>query len=438
MDTSTIISLIIVFLTFTFLISEKINKVVVVMLGAILLILTQVFVSPMASSQEMAFEFISKNLDVLGFIVGMMVLIGIIQESGFFESIAIRFVKGIKGNPRALVVILAILTFCMTVFLENISTILILVPITLILIKQLKLPYLPYLFVIVSVANVAGSATPISDPSTYYQAKVVGLSFGEVISNAGVIAVITAIITVIYTLIIFKKSLEGVSVNKEDVALFKPESAIKDKKRILIGLPLLILAIGLIIGKDYLKTQFGIALDNASIMLGAGFLAILIFKIDMKTIFNKIIDWEMIFFFIGLFIIIGSLEYTGVIHNLANWLVEITSGAMTMLTFVVTMGSSVISILINNVPYNITMVSAIQSMAKSGVDVYPLWWALNLGTSIGGAGSIIGATCNVIAFSLAEKEGLKVNFLRYMLIAIPLVLINGLIAFLIIWVKYLR
>lgn len=437
MEIHALLSIIIVVVTFGFLISEKINKVVVAMLGAILLIILQIFSSPEISSQEVAFDFISRNLDVLGFVVGMMILIGIIQESGMFESIAIRLVKAIKGNPKALIVVLGILTFIMTVFLENISTTLILVPIVLILIKQFKLPYLPYLFVIVSVANVAGASTPISDPATYYQAKTVGLSFGEMVTNAGLIAFITAVISIIYTLIIFRKPLSEVTVKEKEVELFDPKSAIKDKRLIVLGVPLLAISIILIALKDFIHTKFGIQLDNASIMLGASFLAILIFNIDIKTVFTKIIDWEIVFFFVGLFIIIGSLEHNGVIQSLATGILNITQGDRTLLTFIITFGSSLVSILVNNVPYIITMVGAVKSLGDSGIDVYPLWWALNLGACIGGAGSLIGATCNVVSFGLAEKEGYKTNFLKYMLLALPLVLINSLTAFLIIWIRYL-
>lgn len=190
-------------------------------------------------------------------------------------------------------------------------------------------------------------------------------------------------------------------------------------------------------GKEYLARASGITLDNATITIGASFLAILLFHKNPQKIFNRLIDWEIIFFFIGLFIVVGALEFTFVIDALAHYLVQLTNGNMTLLLLLISIGSGVISTFIDNVPYNITMVGAIQAMAESGIVVYPLWWALNLGTSIGGAGSPIAAACNVILFGQAEKEKIHVNFAKYLLLALPLVVINALVAFGIIWFRYL-
>lgn len=432
------ISIIVLAIVYFFLITEKVNKVIVAILGASLLIMMQVFRTASHTSQENAFEFISNNLDVLGFVIGMMILVGIVKESGVFEALAIKLVQMVKGNPHALLVVIGYLTLIMTTFLSNIPTVLIIVPIIIVLIRELKLPYFPYFFIMVVMANIGGAMTPISDPTTYYQAKTVGLGFVEVITNSGIIVLLLSVVTTIYSLLIFRKQLAKVKVNPSAVADFKPKSAIKNKKVLFYGLPILFITIILMMSKEFFHSRFGITLDNATITLGASFTAIFIFHRNPKIIFEELIDWEIIFFFMGLFVVVGALEFTHVIDLLARYLVDITNGSMVVLLLLISVGSAFLSTFIDNVPYNITMVGAIQAMAASGIAVYPLWWALNLGTSIGGAGSPIAAACNVIAFGQAEQENWHTNFVKYLMYSLPLVFINGIIAFVIIWLRYVR
>lgn len=432
------VSLAVLAVVYFFLISEKLNKVIVAVLGAASLILMQVFRTASHTSQEGALEFVSGNLDILGFVVGIMVLVGIVRESGFFEMIAIWLVKKVKGQPVLLLWAIGYLTLGMTAVFSNIPTVLILTPILLILIRELKLPYFPYFFTMVVLANIGGAMTPISDPTTYYQAKTVGLGFREVVTNSGVIVLMLSVVSLVYSSFIFRNELKKVKVKKEDVEEYKPKEAIRNKRLMWLGMPLLGLTILLLISKSAIFELTEITLDNATLTIGAGFLAMLLFHEEPDRVFKELIDWEIIFFFIGLFIVVGALEFTHVIEALAHLLVQITQGSETALLLMISTGSALLSTFIDNVPYNITMVGAIQNMVKQGVYVYPLWWALNLGTSIGGAGSPIAAACNVIAFSQAERNKMHTNFLKYLVYALPLVVINSLIAFGVIWVRYLR
>lgn len=432
-----LISLAVLAVVYFFLITEKLPKAIVAILGAVTLIVMQVFRTIDHSSQENAFTFISHNLDILGFVIGMMVLVGIVRESGLFEAVAIGLVKLVKGHPFLLLIALGYMTLLMTGLFSNIPTVLILIPVLLVLIKELKLPAMPFLFTIVTMANIGGAMTPISDPTTYYQAKTVGLSFTEVVSNSGVIVLVLSVISLAYISFIFRKQLSAVKVKAKDVALFKPMSAIQDRYILRVGVPIAIISIVLMVLKERIATWTGVTLDNATITLGASFLSILLFHKEPREIFRNLIDWEIIFFFMGLFIVVGALEFTEVIQALAKVLIDLTQGNLTALLFIISLGSGMLSTFIDNVPYNITMVSAIQAMEKSGIWVYPLWWALNLGTSIGGAGSPIAAACNVIAFGQAEKEKFHINFVKYLIAAFPLVIINSLATFVILWLRYL-
>lgn len=432
-----VVSLLVLLVVYYFLITEKINKVLVAGLGAVVLVLAQVFRSAAHSSQDNAINFIAHNLDILGFVIGMMILVGIVQESGVFEALAIWLVKKIHGNHYLLLAVIGYLTLLMTVLFSNIPTILIVAPITLILIRELKLPFLPYIFIMVTMANLGGAATPISDPTTYYQSKTVGLGFAEVVTNSGIIVLALSVIVLLYSFLVFRKELKTIKVNPKDVALFKPTAALRNKRVLYRGTPILVIVILLMVLKEQIEHWTGVSLGNATITLGGAFLSMLIFHREPKKVFRYLIDWEIIFFFMGLFVVVGSLEFTQIIEKLSEFLVHISNGNLTILTFLTTTLSGVLSTFIDNVPYNITMVAAIQAMEKSGVFVYPLWWALNLGTSIGGAGSPIAAACNVIAFGQAEKEGYHFNFGKYLKLALPLVVINCLITFGIIWLRYL-
>jgi Na+/H+ antiporter NhaD/arsenite permease-like protein len=435
LTTLSYVSIAVLIVVYFFLITEKLNKVIVTGLGATFVILAQLFQGK-GSPQEIGFEYIHHNLDVLGFVIGMMVLVGIVRESGFFEAVAIWLVKVVKGNPFWLLVSLCYLTLLMTSLLSNIPTVLILTPIVLILVRELKLPLLPFLIGVVTFANIGGAMTPISDPTTYYEAKTVGLSFIEVVENSGVGVWLMSFTSIAYLLLLFRKPLAAVKVSAKDVAAFKPASAIKNKKIMAIGLPLLFGSILVMILKESIASYTGIHVDNASVVLFASLIAMLVFKKEPRDIFMNIIDWEIIFFFMGLFVTIGALEHNGVISALGLYLVDVSKGSVPVLLFLLSVGSGILSTFIDNVPYNITMVSAVQAMAKAGIAVYPLWWALNLGTSLGGAGSPIGAACNVVAVGIAEKEGKHVKFMKYFLHAFPLVVINALVAFAFLYVKF--
>lgn len=431
------ISVIVLLVVYFFLITERLPKAIVAILGAVVLIVMQVFRTADASSQENAFGFISHNLDILGFVIGMMILVGIVRESGVFEAAAIALVKIVKGRPAWLLVAFGYLTLVMTAFFSNIPTVLILAPVVLVLIRELKLPALPFLFTIVTMANLGGAMTPISDPTTYYQAKVVGLSFTEVVSNSGLIVIVLSVISICYALFVFRKDLKAVVVKPKDVALFDPEKAIQNRFILKVGLPMVVISIVVMVFKEQIKALTGVTLDNATITIGAAFFSILIFHKQPRQVFRNLIDWEIIFFFVGLFVVVGALEFTHIITTLAGLLIELTQGKLGGLLFLVSLGSGLLSSFIDNVPYNITMVGAILAMEKTGIWVYPLWWALNLGTSIGGAGSPIGAACNVIVIGQAEKEKIHISFMRYLVIALPLVVINSLVTFFILWLRYL-
>jgi len=281
-----------------------------------------------------------------------------------------------------------------------------------------------------------GAVTPISDPTTYYQATTVGLKFFDVVKNTGLIMLITTFSTFAFFFIIFRKQLNAVQVDQKKIAAFDPSKAIADRRILKFGLPVLVIVVSIMMAKEFIASATGIRFDNGTIAMTGAFIAILMFKKDVVKVLKKEINWEVIFFFAGLFIVVGALEHNGVIDMIKDQILTITGGKMAVLLFIVTVGSGILSIFIDNVPYNIAMVGAIQGLEASGINVFPLWWGLNAGTSIGGPGSPIGAACNVICLGAAEEDGHHISFGKYLKIGLPLVVINSLIAFLFLAIRY--
>lgn len=441
LTTNWLISLIWLVVLFVVLITEKVDKTIVSILVAWMLVFLQVFVwVDWESSQEIAAWFIYHNLDIFAFIIGMMIITWIVWETWIFDFIAISIAKKVKWNPKKLFFIFAYMAFFMTVFISNIPTIIILAPIVILITTKLYLPSFPYIVWIITFANLWWAVTPISDPTTYYQATTLWLSFWDVISNTGFIMFIVSLSSSLYLYLIFRKDFET-KAELEDILKLNPRETLVKRKKIIISLLILILVIFLVVTKEFIYNKTWIKFDNWSITLFGAFLSILLLKHDVSNVLRSKVDYSTLFFFAWLFVVVWALEYNWVIVLLADKLVEITWWSEWFLLFMITVWSAILSIFVDNVPYNIAMVSTLEQFAQSWVVVWTAWtalaWWLNSCTSIGWAWSPIGAACNVIALWQAEKSWVIVKFVKYLMIWAPLVLINSLIAYWILYSKYL-
>ena len=448
LTTNWTISIIWLVALFSILITEKIDKTIVSVLIAGMLIFLQVFSDwtiTWPSSQTVAFEFIYHNLDIFAFIIWMMIISGIAKDSWVFNYVALRIAKRLNWSPIKLFFILSYMAFFMTVFISNIPTIIILAPIVILITKKLDIPTLPYIIWIITFANLWWAVTPISDPTTYYQATTLWLSFWDVISNTGLIMFIVTISSSLYLYLVFRKDFKH-QPDLEYLNSVKPIEYLKDKKELVVSLSILFVVIAIILWKEIIKESFWIVLDNWSITLFWAFLAVLFLKHNVSNILNSKVDYATLFFFAGLFIVVGSLEHNWVIELLAGQLVEITKLDnwevwQELLLLILTMWSALLSVFIDNVPYNIAMVGTLQSFASTGLVTWWAWmalaWGLNSCTSIGWAGSPIWAACNVIALWQAEKSWVLVQFWKYLIIWVPLVIINSGIAYGILYFRYL-
>jgi len=443
LTTNWIISIIGLVALFSILITEKIDKTIVSVLIAGMLIFLQVFSNwdiNWLSSQHVAFEFIYHNLDIFAFIIWMMIISGIAKDSGVFNYVALKIAKKLNWSPIKLFFILSYMAFFMTVFISNIPTIIILAPIVILITRKLDIPTLPYIIWIITFANLGWAVTPISDPTTYYQATTLWLSFWDVISNTWLIMFLVTISSSLYLYLVFRKEFKY-KPDLEYLNWVKPIEYLKDKRELVVSLSILFLVIAIILWKELIKDKFWIVLDNWSITLFWAFLAVLFLKHNVSNILNTKVDYATLFFFAGLFIVVGALEYNWVILLLADQLVNITNWSESLLLLMLTMWSALLSVFIDNVPYNIAMVGTLQSFLNSWLITWWAWmalaWGLNSCTSIGWAGSPIWAACNVIALWQAEKSWVLVQFWKYLLIWVPLVIINSGIAYGILYFRYL-
>lgn len=405
-----LIAIVIFILTYTAIISEKINRTVVALLGAVLMIIFQVI------PQETAFGVIDFN--TIGLLIGMMIIVIILKKTGIFQYIAIRTAKASKGDPWKIFLLFSVITAVASAFLDNVTTILLIAPVTLVITDTLKLNPFPFLFAEIFAANIGGTATLIGDPPNIMIGGATGLGFMDFILNLAPAVILVFIVTMFLMRFMFRKSFIVSDENKEKVLMFDEHKTIQDKNLLIKSLLVLgITILGFILHE-------AIHLESATIALFGAVFLMLISKAEPDEVLLEI-EWSTVFFFVGLFILVGALNEVGVIRVLAEKLVNLTQGNMLITSMLVLWMSAFISAFVDNIPFVATMIPLINNMqAISGVDVTPLWWALALGACLGGNGTIVGASANVIAAGMLEKRGRKIGFVEYMKLAFPLMLVS--------------
>ena len=417
------LSVVIFLVTYVFIISEKFDRAIVSQIGAFFMILLKII------DQKSAFSDIDFN--TLGLLIGMMILVMITKRSGIFEYIAIKLVKIAKANPVKILVLLSITTGFMSAFLDNVTTILLIIPITISITNDLKINPVPFIITEIFESNVGGTGTLIGDPPNIIIGSAVGFTFKDFLINNGPFVVITLLIVVILYALKHKKELVTTDLLKAEIMKKDEKKLIKDKvllKKSLIVLTFVLLAF-LFHGE--------LGYESATVAMFGGIVLLLISKIQVEEIFKEI-EWNTIFFFIGLFILVGGLKSTGAIDMLAEYVLKITNGNLALTTLSILWVSAIASAFIDNIPFVTTMIPLIFHISEvSKMDVNPLWWALSLGACLGGNGTIVGASANVIATGMSEKFGHKITFKKFFAEAFPMMILTVILATIYIWRVYL-
>lgn len=397
----------ILLIAYVFIAWEKISKVTVALLGACAtLILGLVYVDKVPGHLEHYFaNFIDFN--VIFLLVSMMIIVHIAAKSGMFTWMANEILKKTKGKPVWVLVSLAVFTAVASAFLDNVTTVILVMPITFAVCKKLDLDPIPFLITEVLCSNIGGTATLIGDPPNIIIGSAAGLSFMDFVKELTDIVALIFIVCTTLLVFMFRKKLVTTPEKMAQVAEIDNSKTITNKAlAIRSGTVLGLVILGFVM-HDVTHIP-----SYLTAMIGAAFL--LIFEKPAKVLMD--VEWNTIFFFIGLFIIIGGLEASGGIKLMAQWLLDVTNGSEVATRMIVLWASGILSGIIDNIPYTATMAPLIGTIQQQmGAEyAHPLWWCLSLGACLGGNATIIGAAANVIVSETAHKAGCPISFFRFL------------------------
>lgn len=406
-------------LAYIFIATEKIPKVTIALIGAGLTIflglVSQNKTVGEALNQHYFINFIDFN--VIFLLVSMMIIVNISTRSGVFTWIANELLKATKGHPIKILIALGLFTAVTSAFLDNVTTVILVLPITFAIARKLDIDPLPYLLTEIFSSNIGGTATLIGDPPNIIIGSAAGFSFMDFLYNLTVpVAVIMVVVLALLTLK-FKKDLHADAEKMAEVANLDNSKTITDKKLMIRSILILGLVILGFVTHDITHIQTCVAA-----MLGASVLLLF----EKPTDILKDVEWNTIFFFIGLFIIIGGVEASGGIRLMAEWILKVTQGSQEAASMLILWASGIISGVIDNIPYTATMAPMIGVIEKTmGANyTFPLWWCLSLGACLGGNLTIIGAAANVIVSENAAAEGHPIAFMRFLRYGIVVVAVS--------------
>ncbi len=427
------IALVVMGMCYLLLFTEKLNRAIItIMLGAILVMLNII-------PQELALKAIDFN--TISLLIGMMIIVNIAERSGMFQYVAIWGAKKVRAHPLWIMVMLGLVTAIFSAFLDNVTTVLLIVPVSLQIANKLEVNPYPYLLINIFASNIGGTATLIGDPPNILIGSSLGLGFTEFLINLTPVIVVILIGLVLMFVYFWKESLKTTMKNRAVVMGINEKDAISDWKLLKISLFVLMLVISGFVVAEHIGLNNGfIALIGASVILFLYSFGYSHQKRDenVEDVLNHV-DWTTIFFFIGLFVIVGALENTGFLHKMGEYFIKITDGSIKKSVFIILSVSAVFSAMVDNIPFVATMIPMLKTMeeAMGGREaMMPVWWALSLGACLGGNGTLIGASANVIVAGIAVRSGRPISFLRFLIWSIPVMVLSVMIAGVYLYIKY--
>ncbi len=410
MSPNEIISIVIFLLVMIAIISEKVHRAAASMAGAVILLVTQVL------TVDSAIEHVDVN--TIGVLVGMMLFVAVVKNSGLFEYVAIKSAKLTHGKPWAIMAVFAIITAVLSAFLDNVTTVLLVGPMTLAITSILKVNPVPFLLTQILASNMGGTATLIGDPPNIMIGSEAGLGFADFILNTAPIVVIIMAVSLLCFYFMFGRKMKVAEESMKAVMELDEKRAIKDKSLMTKS----IIMIALVVVGFMFHSSLG--MESCTIALLAAVIMMLIGKQDVEDVILGV-EWSTILFFIGLFVVVGGMEETGVIDQLASLLIGMTGGNMVMTMLIILWVSAIVSSFLDNIPFVATLIPMILAIqAESGMDVTPLWWALSLGACLGGNGTLIGASANVVLSGISNKNGYPITFMSYLKVGFPMMILS--------------
>ena len=409
MNTEAVISVLVFLFVMAAIISEKVHRSVAAMAGAVVLLLFHVLSIDEATSYV--------DINTIGVLVGMMLFVAVVKNSGLFEYVAIKAAKLTKGRPMAIMVVFAVITALLSAFLDNVTTVLLIGPMTIAITQMLEVNPIPYLLSQIMASNIGGTATLIGDPPNIMIGSAAGLSFMDFVINTGSVIVIIMAVTVLIYYFMYRSRISVVRENMQKVMELDEDRSIKDKPLLIKSVIMtVVVVIGFVFHSQLQVESATVALFAAGFMLVFG-------KQDAEEIILGV-EWSTILFFIGLFVVVGGLQKSGVISSMAEVMISFVGDNHALGIIIILWVSAIISSFLDNIPFVATLIPLILTMESSGVDVAPLWWALSLGACLGGNGTLIGASANVVLAGVSAKNGYPITFMQYTKVGFPLMLIS--------------
>jgi Na+/H+ antiporter NhaD/arsenite permease-like protein len=420
--------------TYGVIMTERVNRAIVALVGAGLMILTGVLTQEQAIAGE--------DFNTLALLIGMMLLVAVSRKSGMFQYLAIWSAKAAKGRPWAILALLTLVTALVSALLDNVTTVLLIAPVTLVITEQLKVPPYPFLFTEILASNIGGTATLIGDPPNIIIGSAAGLSFNDFVVNLTPVIVIVLAAQLLVNHLIWGRAMQVDEAARARVMAFDPRQAITDW-------PLLrksLLVIGLVILAFVLARAIG--LEAGSIAISGAALLLLLDNLGrpaeeqthrLNGVFSEV-EWITIFFFVGLFAVVAGVEQAGLLDWFAQQVLGATGGSLAATALVILWASAFLSAIIDNIPFVATMIPVIKSMAPTfgGPEgLLPLWWSLSLGACLGGNGTLIGASANLTVAGIAERAGIPFRFMTFLKFAFPMMLMSVAISTVYVWLRYL-
>ncbi|MDQ3355281.1 MAG: ArsB/NhaD family transporter [Actinomycetota bacterium] len=402
--------------------SERVHRTQVALIGAAIVVVAGVI------EQEQAIEAIDFN--TIGLLAGMMLVVRLTEPTGIYNYMAIRAGQLARGRPLPVVIALTGTTAVLSAFLDNLTTILLMVPITFLLADTLDLPPIPLIIMEIIASNIGGTATLIGDPPNILIAGATGLSFNEFLVNLAPIAALTLVVVIGVLYAVYRPRLQIAAENREKVMSLDARRSIEDPAELKRTLPILVLTIlGFFAHQALGLEPATVALTGASAMLLAS-------RQPVEEALSGI-EWATLFFFLGLFVLVGSLEVTGAIDEVAQAIGGVTGGNRTAELLGITWISAIGSGVVDNIPFTAAMIPVVEQLqaGNGGDDAY--WWALSLGACFGGNATLIAAAANVAASGLAERAGQPISFLGFLAVGLPVTLLSMVMATGYIAVRYL-
>lgn len=408
LTTPQIISIVVFVVVFALIISEKIHRTTAALSGAVVLILLGI----------VTFDTGMEHIDfgTLGVLVGMMTFVAVVKRSGIFEYIAIRTAKIAKGNPWMIMVLFTLITAVLSALLDNVTTVLLIGPVTFTVCKMLKVSPIPFFITEIIASNVGGTSTLIGDPPNIMIGSATGLSFMDFIMYNGPAIILVMLVAIGCFYILYGRKMDVAPEDQASILELHAHDAILDEKLFKKSVVMIVLvALAFVM-------HSAVGVEPAVVALTAAAIMLIISAADIEKILLDV-EWATIGFFAGLFIVVGGLAETGVIEMLAYGLIDITGGNVMITIIVLCWASAIVSSFLDNIPLVATLIPIITTMEATGIDVMPYWWAISLGACIGGIGTLIGASANVVLASISSRDGYPISFMEYTKIGFPLMIL---------------